>query len=67
MRQAIEVSQRCLPRNVSVKLKWLRNATVEIGVAMLVLSIDTEEAKKVVALWGPTRPNFTVRMTCIGF
>jgi hypothetical protein len=58
------MSQQCLPRNVSVKLKWLRNATV---VATLVLSIDKEVAKKVVALWGPTRPKLTVQMTCIEF
>jgi hypothetical protein len=51
---------------VKCKLKWLRNAAVGVGVATLVLSIDTEEAKKVVALRGPTRPKLTVRMTCIG-
>ena len=31
------------------------------------LSTETEETEKFVALWGPTRPNLTVRMTCIGF
>lgn len=45
------VSQRYLPRNVSVNLRWFRNATVEIGVVALALnitpSIGIEKTEKV--------------------